>query len=209
MPTGSSLGVRRDRRRERHDATRREILDAARAMMREEGLAALSLRGLAREVGMEPQSLYTYFSSKHAIYDALFARGNTELLARCDAAGELDDPIEAFEQGARIYIEFCVEDLIRYQLLFQRTIPGFEPSAESYKLAKQNLDWGRRRLADIGVTDPRDLDLWTAMLAGLLSQQFANDPGGNRWTAQLDRVIDMYLKEVGVARRRRSTKRKD
>ena len=201
-------GLRRDRRRERHMETRDEILDAATAMMREEGLGGLSLRGLARVVGMEPQSLYTYFPSKHAIYDALFARGNAELLALRDRVSEPADPVEAMRKGAKLYVEFCVEDPVRYQLLFQRTIPGFEPSAESFELAKQNLEWARRHVADIGGVIPRDLDLWTALLAGLLSQQFANDPGGVRWTRQLDRVIDMYLKEIGIDTRRKAGKRK-
>ena len=208
MPTGTSDGVRRDRRREHHEATRDEILEAARAMMRDEGLAALSLRGLAREVGMEPQSLYTYFPSKHAIYDALFAKGNTELLARRDLAGEPSDPVEALKTGARMFVEFCVEDPVRYQLLFQRTIPGFAPSAESFEVAKKNLEWGRQQVAAVGGTIPRDLDLWTATIAGLLSQQFSNDPGGDRWIRQLDRVMNMYLKEIGVDQRRKAAHRK-
>ena len=51
-------------------------------MVRADGLAALSLSALARAVGMEPQSLYTYFASKHAVYDAMFAQGNQQLLER-------------------------------------------------------------------------------------------------------------------------------
>jgi hypothetical protein len=58
------------------------------------------------------------------------------------------------------------------------------------------LDWGRRVLAGIGVTDPADVDLYTALIAGLVAQQNANEPGGDRWTRQLDRVIDMYLAEM-------------
>ena len=60
---------RRDRRRDRHEATKQEILDTAWSMIRADGLAALSLRALAHAVDMEPQSLYTYFASKNALYD--------------------------------------------------------------------------------------------------------------------------------------------
>src|SRR3954471_3179938 len=79
-------GQRRDRRAERHAATRREILDAAWALARERGLAGWALRDVAEAVGMRAPSLYGYFDSKHALYDAMFADGNAELLRRVEAA---------------------------------------------------------------------------------------------------------------------------
>ena len=47
--------------------------------------AAFSLHALAREVGIRQPSLYEYFDSKHALYDAMFADGNRQLLERLDA----------------------------------------------------------------------------------------------------------------------------
>lgn len=196
-PAGE-LAFRRDRRRERHDATRQEILDAAWTMVREEGLAALSLRPLAKAVGMQAQSLYTYFPSKHAIYDAMFAQANKELADRRRAVERgRGDPIDLLVRSSRVFVEFCLEDPVRYQLLFQRTIPGFEPSAHSYAIARENLDHTRRLLRAVGVTSQRDLDLYTALHAGILTQQVSNDPGGDRWTRQLRRVWEMFLREVG------------
>ena len=55
----------------------------------------------------------------------------------------------------RMFVEFCTEDPVRYQLLFQRTIPGFEPSPESFAIAVAGLEGVRRRLAAVGITDPR------------------------------------------------------
>ncbi|MDQ3660032.1 MAG: TetR/AcrR family transcriptional regulator, partial [Actinomycetota bacterium] len=79
------------------------------------------------------------------------------------------------------FVEFCTEDPVRYQLLFQRTIPGFEPSAESFALSAKGLEAVRKRLAGMGLTDPKALDLLTAIGAGLTDQQISNDPGGDRW----------------------------
>lgn len=53
----------------RREQTRREILEAAWRLAGRDGVASLSLRDLAREVGMRAPSLYTYFDSKAAIYD--------------------------------------------------------------------------------------------------------------------------------------------
>ena len=58
----------------RHEVARREIIDAAWAQAEKVGIAAMSLRDLGRAVGMRAPSLYTYFASKDAIYDAMFAR---------------------------------------------------------------------------------------------------------------------------------------
>ena len=51
---------------------------------------------------------------------------------------------------------------------------------------------------DAGITDPIDLDLWTALLTGLTDQQISNDPGGQRWSRLLDVSIDMFLDHVGA-----------
>src|SRR3954467_9944716 len=99
----------RDRRAERREATKAEILDAAWELVRAEGLAALSLRDLARKVGMQAPSLYSYFDSKHAIYDAMFLQGNLELLRRYEAMPEHDDPREEFRAAAMLFTEFKVE----------------------------------------------------------------------------------------------------
>ena len=70
----------RDRQAERREATRQEILTAAWAVAREQGLAQLTLREVAERVGMRAPSLYTHFASKHAIYDAMFADAWTQYL---------------------------------------------------------------------------------------------------------------------------------
>jgi len=96
----------RDRRAERREATKAEILDAAWELVRAEGLAALSLRDLAHKVGMQAPSLYSYFDSKHAIYDAMFLQGNLELLDRYERLPEVDDATEEVRRSARTFVQF-------------------------------------------------------------------------------------------------------
>lgn len=188
-----SVSPTRDRRAERHEATRAEILEAAWELAREEGLAGISLRDLGRRVGMRAQSLYSYFDSKQAIYDALFGEGYARMLARQEQLELTGDARADLRRGCRWFMEFCLEDPARYQLLFQRTIPGFEPSAESYELAVQALDFSRERFREIGFDDPAVLDLWTALITGLVDQQISNDPGGDRWSRLLDEAVDMFF----------------
>src|ERR1044072_7000588 len=97
---------KRDRRAERREATRAEIVEAAWEQVRADGLAALNLRDLAAHVGMQAPSLYSYFDSKHAIYDAMFIQGNVELLRRYEAMPPLDDPVDEFRTNARMFVGF-------------------------------------------------------------------------------------------------------
>src|SRR6476619_1940974 len=142
---------KRDRRAERREATRAEILEAAWDLVRAEGLASLNLRDLAARVGMQAPSLYSYFDSKHAIYDAMFAQGAQELLDRERAVPVTGDVVRDLKAGARLFVGFCTEDPVRYQLMFHRFIPGFEPSPESYAMAVETLQIVRERLAASGL----------------------------------------------------------
>lgn len=185
----------RDRRAERREATRLEILDAAWELVRAEGLAALTLRDLATKVGMQPPSLYSYFDSKHAIYDAMFLQGNQELLRRYEAIAEVDDARESFRASARLLVGFTVEDPARAQLMFMRTIPGFEPAPESYAVAVRIVELAKKQFAEVGIK-PEFFDLWTGIISGLSFQQIANEPGTDRWVRLVDEAVDMFLDHV-------------
>jgi len=186
----------RDRRAERREATRGEILAAAADLIRDHGVAALSLRDLGAKVGMRAQSLYSYFDAKEGIYDALFAQGTREFVERLRDAPMGDDARANVRLRSRLFFDFCLEDTARYQLLFQRTIPGFEPSPESYAVSVEGLGDLRRELEAAGADHPGDVDLWTALLTGLVDQQISNDPGGDRWYRLLDEAIDMFFEHV-------------
>jgi AcrR family transcriptional regulator len=169
------------------------ILDAAWELADEQGLAGISLRDLAARVDLRQPSLYSYFDSKFGLYDALFAQGCEQLLAAREAQRWSTDPRRAVKEMARAFVSFAVENPPRAQLLFLRTIPGFEPSPESYALAQRVLDGARQRLAAAGLTRQRQLDMYTALASGLVHQQLANDPGGTRWVRLTDEMIDMFL----------------
>ena len=192
----------RDRRQERRDATKAEILEAAWDMCREGGLASLSLRDLARRVGMSAPSLYSYFDSKMAIYDAMFAQGAQAYLDYAQNRERSGDPLAELQAGMRAFHQFCTEDPVRYQLLFQRTIPGFEPTPETYAISVEGLQLVRDHLTEIGLTDPKALDLLTAIGNGLADQQISNDPGGDRWSRLVDEAMEMLFNHTKKTRGR-------
>ena len=77
--------------------------------------------------------------------------------------------------------------------MFQRIIPDFEPSPETYQLAVESLDRSRERMRAAGFDPDRDLDMWTGLMTGLVDQQISNDPGGTRWERLIDDAVDMFV----------------
>jgi AcrR family transcriptional regulator len=196
------LGERRRRNREQMVAS---ILDAARAVMRERGVAGLSLRGVARRVSMQAPSLYEYFPSKAALYDALFlagfrlfrARLERDMAAATSFWGQIQASFEAYMGFAREHPEL-------YQLLFEHPVPGFVPSAETMAEGQQLLDRFTQRVGDAiddgeispGVSASEARDLVIAMMHGLTSQHLANDadapPGGGRYGGLVAPALDLF-----------------
>ncbi|MDE0802094.1 MAG: TetR/AcrR family transcriptional regulator, partial [Acidimicrobiales bacterium] len=161
-----------------------------------DGLASISMRDLGKEVGLKAQSLYAYFDSKAALYDAMFRQGHerqAEMMAAWPDDFRSDDARAKVKDLCRQFVAFCTDDPVRYQLLFQRVIPDWEPSPASYALAVEHLDHLRRSLASAGIDDPRHVDLWTAVMTGLTAQQISNDPGGDRWARLVDDSVDMLF----------------
>lgn len=168
--------------------------------MAERGLAALSLRDLGERVGMRAQSLYSYVDSKNDIYDALFRQGYEEYaaaMAEAERTAPSSTDARAYARHlAHVHVAWCLEDPVRYQLLFWRTVPGFEPSPESWAVALAAFEAFRQQLVRIGLGDPAQVDLTTAMFSGLTSQQITNDPGGDRWRRLVDQAVDLLLLSV-------------
>jgi AcrR family transcriptional regulator len=189
-----------DRRGRRRAAKQALILAEAWLLARRDGLAAISLRDLADRVDLRQPSLYAYFDSKLDLYDLMFADGYRQLLEVVRAIPVIEDPREALVVFVETLVRFSTEDVVRHQLLFQRTIPGYEPSPDSYALALEFYEIARQRLASVGAADPADTDVFSALVNGLAHQQVANDPGGDRWIRLARRAVEMFL--VDVERRR-------
>src|SRR5260370_9126520 len=120
--------VSRERRQRNREEMMTAILDAARAVMREEGVAALNLHEVARRVGLRTPSLYEYFPGKMALYDALYRFG-----IRLYAAGrEHLAPITALPAsfweharwGLEHFMPFAPENPELYQPGLAQPLPG-------------------------------------------------------------------------------------
>jgi AcrR family transcriptional regulator len=196
-----------DRRGRRRQETIDEILDVSVELMEADGVAALSLSAVARKVGMQPPSLYQYFASKMAIYDALFQRGAEQVRdaqrAARDAATTTDQ-LELGMIGISAFTRWCMDNQVLCQLLFWRTVPGFEPSPQAFAPAVEGLEDVRAFLQgavdagqlDEGAVSEEGMALFTSITSGVMSQQMANEPDATyeegRYTRLMPVVLEMF-----------------
>src|ERR1700730_2285644 len=103
----------------RREAKTASIVVAAWELARADGFGGVTLHALARKVGMRQPSLYVYFDSKHALYDAMFADGNRQLLQRLSALDLPDDARAAVKTFMHAFVDFALENRQRAALLFQ------------------------------------------------------------------------------------------
>jgi AcrR family transcriptional regulator len=197
-------------RRQRHrEATIQAILDSARAIMREEGVAALSMQELARRMDMRAPSLYNYFSGKMDIYDALFRLGfalyDEHNKALMQAATSWRDELCFIIEG---YMSFALENPELYQLCFERPVPDFVPSKESLELSFGLLKQSYRRAEQLKNEVETDLsseqivNLVIAMSHGMTAMHLANEPhlpvGQGRFGSLIPVVLSMLEKVIPV-----------
>lgn len=175
--------MKSERQLRKRDDTIAEILRTARAIMREEGVAALSMQELARRMEMKAPSLYNYFASKRDIYDALFRLGfqHFDALMQEQFALASSWP-DAMYRSFRAYMSFAIENPELYQLCFERPVPGFAPSEESLKVSFEALGrgyaftarWRNEFYSEL--SDEQITNLIIAVSHGLTALHLANEP---------------------------------
>lgn len=177
---------RADRRHQRRQSTIEEALDHAVDVMSEQGVGGLTISEVARRMGVRAPSLYKYFPSLHAVYDALFARGVAASGRAVQAASTgLPPGQERLRSDTAAVVRWSVENPALAQLLFWRPVPGFAPSSEAFAGSVDQMAQVRDELAAAvraGELHPAaDSDaavrLLTVLMSGLISQQMANQPG--------------------------------
>lgn len=121
------------RRELRREETEAEIKTVARQQMAEVGAAALSLRSIAREMGLTAPALYRYFPNRDALVTALIVEAYQALAAAmqaADAAQARDDFHGRFQALALAFREWAVQHPQDFALIYGTPIPGYEAPRE-------------------------------------------------------------------------------
>ena len=138
MPEGTAApAVTADRpapsRRERaRAATTEEIVATARRLLVASGPAAVTLRAIAREMGMTAPGLYRYVASHEdlmgVLVAALYDECTGQLEAARDAAGS--DPTDRLLAAARAFRRWALANPVELGLVFASPVPGYQVADE-------------------------------------------------------------------------------
>ena len=121
------------RRERQHDATIAEIKQIARRQMAEQGTAAISLRAIAREMGMTSPAIYRYFASRDELITALILdayNAQADAIEYAVASQPEDDTRGRLRTALYRNRDWALEHPIEYQLIMGNPIPGYTAPAE-------------------------------------------------------------------------------
>ncbi|CAN5737246.1 TetR/AcrR family transcriptional regulator [soil metagenome] len=140
----SSMNAAVERRDRNRQEMRETILASARRILFEQGVASLSMRAVARDIGYSPASLYEYFPSKAVLCQSLFFEGANGL------SGWMRAVTESFPENARAqditgamakaYRSYALQNRELYLLVFSNPVPDFVPAEGDRRKASDGFD---------------------------------------------------------------------
>lgn len=183
-----------------------EILSIAEDVMTEEGVNALSLSEVARRLGVKPPSIYKYFDSLMAIFDALFEQGQRDHLAAMSTAMERAEPgLAALAAGLEASGRWALTHQAVAQMLFWRPVPSFEPTPAAMAPSAEMVRLQRQAMAAAvaagelgpGADSDEAVYLTSVFISGVIGQAMANEPGlpwgEGRFSPLLPKLLDTLV----------------
>jgi AcrR family transcriptional regulator len=163
-----------------------EITDIARARLAADGAAALSLRAVARDLGMVSSAVYRYFSSRDELLTALIIEGYDALGAaveQADAACPREDYAARWRSATRAARDWAVAHPHEYALLYGSPVPGYQAPEDTIVPAARAATVFGRLVSD-------------AHAAGALRPDPTRTPAPPELSADLEQLRDAVMPGV-------------
>jgi len=115
-----------------HGDLHREILCAARDLLEENNIASLSLRAVAKRVGVSHTAPYRHFKDKESLLAGIAGVGFSELTAQLSGAAEMHpgDPAAQLLEAGHRYVQLVTQNPQCVQLMFGGILPCDETYPE-------------------------------------------------------------------------------
>ena len=197
---------RRPNRRGEGSRLREDLIAAAMTIIEAQGGEQVSLRGVARRVGIAATSVYLHFPDVDHLLAAVMQRCFEGLTAATtEAASQAAGPVDELRRRCRAYCNFALEHPRLYQVMFQDNLPAVlsaDPAATPGRQSFANLVATVRQCLESGAAPPHDDPfrlaslIWTAehgiVLARMARPAFP-------W-APLDALVDEMIDKMMALR---------
>src|SRR5215218_4089540 len=191
----------------RDPLSRELIVDRARATVEREGAEGVTLRGLARDLGVTAPALYAYVADKQDLLAAVATEHFERLVDRFEAIDETD-PVERIRAQSRAYVAHAVGSPGLFRLMFRfppRPMPGvgaFPPAEKAFESAARAIS-AAIAVGEIDVEDATvaSMAMWAAVhgvAEVLLTGLWGDDEDAGR--RLVDTVVDTMLEGMGRGR---------
>ena len=159
------------------------LLDAASALLAEEGPEALTVRRIAARAGCSTMLVYSRLGGKAGVVEALFIEGFERLTSVMQTVRTTGDPLADLRRCARAYRKFALDNPTYYAVMFEGAVPDFVWTPEAAAIAAGTL----------GVLAAK---VQRAIDAGLLVAGPARDIAACLWAANHG-CVSLERKQVG------------
>ncbi len=147
-----------------HGDLRQSLIDGAIALIQEAGVSDVSLRQVARQVGVSHNAPYRHFADKEALLAAVAEQGFRSLQSALEAARELAvTPAEQLTAIGMAYVKFAMTDPAHYRVMFGEyrndscEYPDLAHTAEqAFRVLVNTIATGQAA-GDFRAADPIDL----------------------------------------------------
>lgn len=195
-----------DKKALQRERTRRYFIDAAKELVKTQGLEQVSVRNVADLAGYSYATIYNYFSDLNALLWYVTVDLIEEMAARLGAIPLTgDDPVQWLKQGYHDYVRYYLESPAVFRFLFHSQIgappPEVTPLLELNQIGLQQV----RVLQEFVVRQlltaedvPLVAQTLVAVVHGLLLMHFASSPriSESEMFAALDLEIDFVLQRL-------------
>jgi len=147
-----------------HGSLRQVLLEEGRLLLAERGVAAVTLRELARRAGVSHAAPLRHFPDREALLDAIAAEGFDELTAALVSAAEPTDLHERLSLYAHTHVHFAVANAALMELMFSRNLNPGNGGTAAHSAARF-FTLGARLL---GEANPQALGPLPYLLTGML-----------------------------------------
>ncbi|MFI6483945.1 TetR/AcrR family transcriptional regulator [Nonomuraea sp. NPDC050663] len=186
-----------------HDELRTRLLDVAVSLLATDGPESLAMRRIASEAGCSTTVIYTMFGNREGLAEALYLEGFERIRKHLEAVQPRHDAFEYLTALGPAYRAACLGEPQYYSLMFERAIPGFEPSERARTLARAALNLFDRVISDcisagyLVPTQPRKIAdaLWAAAQGAISLERAGHLRDGRTYDAVTTATICCYLRK--------------